>query len=363
MTGNLPTDVVANELAIRIFLFGLAAMAFFEAWKAEKHRAWLPWSAFAAFFALGVLFPFISGVIPGMAKTASKLVGNPTSWFGLFILAFMVGRPWWQKKKPTVKSVDRRDLNEKAIDGGSFEPPIDAAYVQKALAEALSVQTNASEIRTGDLDSLIEAKLDQFVDTKISAKFETHAQAHGRDVKLADLSDRTKAVEKKLDLLTTYTEQIRPILRDRFDNVDYGFAAIYNRERHQRLFSDLETSYENLAQPVHSGAGIANDATWQKQVKKWRVDLEQWLIIADYYAMGAKDRINKIHELMYDGEWTFNEAQLSANQVHRFKEASILWHNAKEEKPQIDKCLEYAAFHGPSKKGRDNAPPRPREEQ
>jgi hypothetical protein len=225
------------------------------------------------------------------------------------------------------------------------------------------LDSSKTDLSGDELQSIIDVRLDQFVDTKISAKFETHAQAHVRDVKLADLSDRTKAVEKKLDLLTTYTEQIRPILRDRFDNVDYGFAAIYNRERHQRLFSDLETSYENLAQPVHSGAGIANDATWQKQVKKWRVDLEQWLIIADYYAMGAKDRINKIHELMYDGEWTFNEAQLSANQVHRFKEASILWHNAKEEKPQIDKCLEYAAFHGPSKKGRDDAPPRPREDQ
>lgn len=275
----------------------------------------------------------------------------------LLILA-AAGAAWlfWSGTKKTV-------ADEIADQNGVTEADVKRLVTEAMSSATIDAGTFDPQANVAELQSLVEARLEEFLATKISATFETHAQAHGRDVKLVDLSDRTKAIEQKLDLLTTYAEHTRTDLRETFDNVDYGFAAILNREWHQRLFSELATAYENLAEPVRSGTGIADDAAWQKQVKRWHVDLEQWLVFADYYAMGAKERITKMNDSMYDGQWTFDEAPLNANQVHRYKEVSILWHNAKEDKPRIDKSFEYAAFHAPSKKGRPDAPPRPNEDQ
>lgn len=174
----------------------------------------------------------------------------------------------------------------------------------------------------------------------------------------AGLLHRLGDAELKLDRLIAYVEQRTGELSDRFANVDAGFAAILDREWNERLFHKLGDEFDRLAAPVMAGGGIASEAEWQRDVKTWRAKLDQWLILADHYAMNARDKILAVPEFIYDRPWPFDEKSLTANQAHRYKEMAVWWQNAQEEKPRIDQCLAAAAFEVPSKKGRTDSPPR-----
>ena len=139
-------------------------------------------------------------------------------------------------------------------------------------------------------------------------------------------------------------------------NLDDAFVALRNREWHYQFFADLQRDFEAIAKPVNEGKGV-NGEKWMQAATQWRGLLDRWLVIADYYATNTADTVRKIHDYLYDGEWTFDEKAMTANQVHRYKEVAILWHNAREAKPRVDQCFELAIFHAPSKKGRGDRPP------
>lgn len=209
----------------------------------------------------------------------------------------------------------------------------------------------------------------------------THAQMHARDEKLLELDERTKALQvmleenlrvsenqvtdltKSIQHLKNFLEYTERETQRHFEQVDVGFAALYNREWHQRLFDELGNDYLRIAEPVKAGKGINDGTEWLRSVKSWRGKLDQWLVIAEYYAMGVAKKVLEVPDFLYDGEWGFDEKELTANQAHRFKETAIWWQNAKEQKNRVDKQLEYAAFHAPSQRAKNGSPPRPSEDQ
>lgn len=239
---------------------------------------------------------------------------------------------------------------------------------KKATAEEIADHPGLSEEA---ITSLIDHRLPSLDD------YAKHSHLHDHDVKLADLADKIKSVralaeggheavearfkqiEDKLDRLIAYAEQRTGELSDRFANVDAGFAAILNREWHRNLFDGLEADFAKISKPIDAGQGIKDNDLWQDKVKQWRGSLDHWLMLADFYAMGTRETVLLIPDHLYDSNWTFDEAPLTANQVHRFKEASIWWMSAKAAKPRVENCLVAAAFQSPSKKGRLDSPPRP----
>jgi|GEM_PF-6988615 len=153
--------------------------------------------------------------------------------------------------------------------------------------------------------------------------------------------------------------RLRESIEHRFTNVDQAFHALSNREWHERLFSELSTEFDVLAKPVHDGMGISDWPAWDRSAKSWRAKLDQWLVIANYYTVGASEKVLTIPEELYYGGWTIDEKALdNASQVHRYKELAIWWHNAKEIKGRVDRSIEQTAFVSPSKKGRLDPPPR-----
>jgi len=171
------------------------------------------------------------------------------------------------------------------------------------------------------------------------------------------LGPELKEINDRFSKFERLFESQRERIDGRLSNIDLGFRAILNREWHQRLFRELGEDFETLAQPIDDGQGLPDAKVWQQAAKRWRGKLDQWLVIADYYAVGTAEAVLSQPEHLYDGEWTFDESVLTANQVHRYKELAIWWHNARESKARVDRCLEQTAFLSPSMKGRLDSPP------
>lgn len=312
-------------------------------------------------------------VIVTLARLAIEIVGASTTPDDLALLkqrmpamlSWLFSTPWWV---PTVLLFGASATAAWLIWSGTKR----AAAHEMQEHDALDEQAIAA---------MIESRLAQIQRPEGRSDLATYADLHTHDVKLAELADqirfarglvdggheaqeaRFKQIESKLDQVIAYAEQRTRALSDRFENIDDAFAALRNRDWHQKLFFALEEDFEDLAKPVDAGGGIGDPDAWTKSVKSWRAKLDQWLVIADFYAMGAAERILAMPEHLYEGEWSFDEKPLTANQVHHFKEIGIWWHNAKEEKARIDKCFAAAIFDAPSMKGRPGPIPRPTEDQ
>ena len=232
----------------------------------------------------------------------------------------------------------------------------------------------APTIDEAALTALVDARVAELMGTKLDARYATHPQMHDHDEKFIKLTEQVAAARivanGAVEALDTLNRQLTTQVINHgreterhFEQVDAGFAALQNRERHQAMFAELRRRFEEIEGPVTEGAGIANGDEWLKSVRNWRRNLEEWLVVAEYYAMGVSDAVRKIPDSAFDTKWEFESAPLSANQVQRYKEVSVLWQNAQDQKRRVDKQLEYAAFHAPSKRAKNGNPPRPTEDQ
>lgn len=329
---------------------------------------------------MGNILRFFGGVLltalivtVTLARLAVELVGASTTPddFALLkqrmptVLSWLFSTPWWA---PTILLFAASAAAAWLIWSGTKR----AAAHEMEEHDALDEQA---------ISAMIQSHLAQWPQLEQRTDMATHADLHAHDEKLAELSGRIdsvrmmvegshnsasarlNAIEERLEKLVTYAEQRTGDLSERFASVDLGFAALHNREWHERLFRELGEAYEELAIPVRAGNGITSADNWQRGATAWRAKLHQWLGIADYYAMQAEQKILKVPDFVYEREWPLNEAALTANQVRVYKEMTTIWQNAQEEKPRIDKCFDMAAFHSPSKKGRMESPPRPTEGQ
>lgn len=329
------------------------------------------------FFGGVLLTAFI--VIVTLARLAVEMIGASTTPddFALLkqrmpaVLSWLFSTPWWV---PTMLLFGASAAAAWLIWTGTKR----AAAHEMVEHDALDDQA---------ISTLIDARLSEFLATTLRDEFTTHAQSHAFDEKLVGLSEKAKSAQgsalialdhgkseidrieirisdlaKRQEQLVSFVEQRTGELSERFANVDAALAAILNREWHERLFRELGAEYERLAAPVQGGLGILDGVGWLKSVKSWQAKFHQWLGIADYYAMGAEQKIRPVPDFVYEREWSFDEKPLTAAQVHRYKEMATKWQSAQDEKPRIDKCFEMAAFHSPSRKGRPDSPPRPGED-
>ncbi len=232
-----------------------------------------------------------------------------------------------------------------------------------------------------ELTPLIDARLNEFLTTKLRSEFSSHSQMHAQDERLARLEDGLKSVREivegglethaeqlrrlgeKLNSVVSYIDMINRDVERRLEQVDTGFSAIHNRERHQLMFKELERHYIELERPILADKGLGNGDEWLKSVKHWIRNLDEWLSVVEYYAMGVSKRVKDIPDFVYERPWAFNEDLLTAIQVHRYKQVATWWQNAQEQKRRVDKQLEYAAFHAPSKRPKNGSPPKPAEDQ
>lgn len=318
--------------------------------------------------AAGIATAALIGLLLG-ARIMLDLIGYTTAPddFALFrqrlpnVLEWLFSTPWWV---PSLLMAGLVALAAWLIVSGT----------RHATAETIEERTG---VERSDVESMIDARLEGLPRSDGQADLATQADIHRHDEKLVEVDGAVQIATKSLAALNErmgeiakgcfdleqrwndWTAQNTRQVDARFDQVDAGFAAISNREWHLRLFAELARDFDALAGPVDAGLGLIDGEGWLNSLKAWRGKLEQWLVIADYYAMNTRENVLAVPEHLYDGPWTFDEKVLTAHQVHRFKEASIWWMSAKAAKPRVDRCLAAAAFESPSKKGRQDSPPRP----
>ncbi|MEZ5734937.1 MAG: hypothetical protein R3E09_03880 [Novosphingobium sp.] len=268
--------------------------------------------------------------------------------FGAAILVFLftASLALYRLFRPIAKS----PLTEKERQSPLVQAEIEnvvGAKIENALGEP---KTQIAQVKT----IVTELKVELERVEQLSKEAKGHSEAAS-----TTLGAMLSETNKKLDGRIEYFEDRISSLNERFKNVDNGFSAILNREWHERFFKELGEAFDLIAEPVNAGQGIGDDRAWLQSVKDWRGKLDQWLTIVDYYAMGATEKVLKIPDALYDDVWTFDEKPLTANQVHRYKEAAIWWHNAKAAKGRIDRCFSNAAFGSPSRGGgRLDSPPK-----
>lgn len=331
-------------LSNSIALIALAAMFGIEAYKASERLPRFILTAIAAFFGLaGMLIQPLAEIAPKVVALVTATFSEPSSWFILLIALFFVFRPFWNRSTPN----PGRPLSNSAI------PEIDHMERDRLRGEIEALKERI-EAAAGAADGVTD-----YVNGANAAQDRIMGEV--RD----DLQDMRQGIVRNIDEQHDFQEKmeawvggIRDDMERRLENIDLAFAALSNREWHQRLFRELGDEFERLARPIDEGNGIADWEAWKKAANSWTGKLDQWLIIADYYAVGTADVVRAKPEHLYYGDWQFNEAPLKADQVHRFKEIAIWWHNAKAAKARVNRCLQQTIFTAPSKKGRLDSPPR-----
>jgi hypothetical protein len=337
----------------------------------------------------GGLFLAIVLIVFSLARIAFEIIGASTAPddFALLrqrmprVLEWLFTTPWIV---PTLIVVGATALATwllwSGIKGAAFEPmgdaapPVTMADVEEAIGRQLGqpatgvsehsneleeISASIAELR-GKINTTYEAA--KAVATNVGDVLGLRIQALNERVDgiatgCAELESTVKKFPEKIDILM---ERNRERIEGQMDGVNQAFRAILNREWHYRLFSELDGGFELLMEPFHSGKPIENWKQWQEHAKGWRGKLDQWLIIADYYAMGTAENVNRLPDNLHDDEvvWSIDEAVLTANQIARFKEIATIWRSAGEAKSRVDRLLEQAAFNLPTSHRRLDAPPR-----
>lgn len=155
-----PTDAIANDLSIRLFLFGLAAMSFYEALKLERPRAYIAWAACLLFFASGAALRPISAAWPSGVRWLGDLAANPVTWFVLAMSVYLILRPRWSRPPGQENTADRATLASSALESitdsiGQIRAGMDS--LQLELSE-LKLETDRKLKPIANIQKAVEVK-------------------------------------------------------------------------------------------------------------------------------------------------------------------------------------------------------------
>ena len=224
--------------------------------------------------------------------------------------------------------------------------------VKRIAADYIDSQAGSTkpDLSGDEFDSIIDARLGEFVDTKISAKFETHAQAHERDVKLVNLLDRVKEIEKKQEHLVTFIEGGLRGAEDRMGWIGQGFTALGHWEWHKGEFAKLVDRGEGLRSIADNKFSDEEWEEWEKLEKIWRSRIVYWNVVADWYAPNVGESVLAIPDELFYGKWAIEEGNFGkADRVKRYKDAMIILGNLKLVKEHVERGIKSRAFQGVGK--------------
>lgn len=230
-----------------------------------------------------------------------------------------------------------------------------------------------------EIASLVDARLHEFLATKLRAEFITNAQHHAYDEKVADLADKVKdartvadgaveLIDKRFGDTTidinSLEAQIADLKRNweawthqhcreqdgRFKNVDGGFRALGDREKLGRIAERIE---ERATWLLQSSEGKKLDWTyWEGRFQKWREELTNYGKIASHYLPDVPALIRDVPAEKLSGNWPESRDLFpndDAMLAHRT--ATIIMRNFAEQHERVIACVEAYAFRAPSMKG------------
>ena len=307
----------------------------------------------------------LDALIKKMPAMFRWLFATPWPVPTLIIVALAAFAAWllWSGTKKTVSDemADQAGLTEEdvkrliaeaneinSLDAGTFDPPVTAEYVQTTIDGILS-QLQIPEFKTAVALALKNTQ-DAAEEAKKHATDIAKISNAGNAAGLETLSDHVGRLQDFV------TERFRSI-NDRLDWIAQGFAAVGHWDWHSRLYpalverGDLLTSISSVDQIT-----LEHWHAWDAGERHWRNDIEQWLIIANYYAINAREAVFEISDsVYYSDKWQLNEASFpNADAIKRYKEFSIILMNLKNVRSYVDSAIRTAAFESVGKKGRPN---------
>lgn len=231
-----------------------------------------------------------------------------------------------------------------------------------------------------DLTALVDARLQEFLATKLAAEFVTHRQQHEYDEKLSELSERVKAArvladgsqsyaEKRLgDLamdirsledqfadmkrkLDAWTLQHSDSVRRRFQNVDGGFRAIHDLETLRRLATEIEVEAHWLLR-TRDGERVDDWTEWNSRHSAWLAHLGDYTEVAEHYLPELHRIITDVPAHKVQGQWPENrDAFPSDDAMIAHRTAAVILQNFTAKHRRVEACVTSFAFNSPSMKG------------
>lgn len=233
-------------------------------------------------------------------------------------------------------------------------------------------------ITEDDASAMIELRIAALLAETLPSRFETHAQAHARDEKIVELSDRIDAVRQLAEGshesityrlenhgmdIRSLEEQAAQMKRDfdawvhqhnqdqewRFTAVDGGFKAIRDREVLYRLAGQIEAQAKWLLQSAEG-----KQVDWMQYGLKrsqWQDNINSYCLLAQYYLSDVPTLIRHVPADELRGDWPEDRSLFPSDDAmlaHRTD--TIIMRNFRAQHDRVIDCVSSFAFNRPSMK-------------
>lgn len=311
-------------------------------------------------------WPVIGGAIGAWVASATDWISSygVAGWAATIMLGAL-GTVWIAVGIDHFRSKRSREVESSVAPELDYQP------------ETLDRLTSLTE---GEVKALVEARLEEFLATKLRGEFITNAQHHAYDEKVAYLADKVKdarivansaieLIDKRSNDATidinSLEAQISDLKRDwqvwtnqhcrsqdqRFDWVDSGFKAILHREQmtfHAEMIEELGAKLLR----VRNGEPIENWGEWTTQQNRWLSGISAWLGFAEKYRVGCRARILTVDPDTLLGEWPEPDSAFpSTDAMMAYRRVAVTLSQFRLEQQAADDAVKIAAYSSPSKKG------------
>lgn len=300
------------------------------------------------------------------------------------ILEWLFSTPWWVSALFQLAIVmpaawllisgTRRATADEIEEHPGFDREAIMAMIES------KIPNFAEAISSEQLANLVDARLEEFSSTKLAAQFKTHAQAHGRDTRLADLAEKVKLArdlsqstqsfaEKRFgDVgidIRSLEEQAAQLRRDfeawvqqhnksqdqRFKNLDGGFRALRDREVLIETARSM-TEMSDWLLRTSRGEKVDDWDVWSSLHFDWNMDLERYCKIAARYIPDAPSLIRDVQAHHVSGRWP-EDSKLFPNDHNMIAHRTlcVMKRNFEVQHQRVLACVESFAFQAPSMKG------------
>lgn len=340
----MPTDVVANDLAIRLFLFGAALMSLYEGFKLQRPYSFIAWFAALLFFLSGALLSPLAQIWPIGAAWAGELAINPVTWFILVVLAYLLLRPRFLKADPPLANTPHETINARTKQSVS-ELRRKLNEVETALRETIAVNDRKARERHEPLQTNYTAVIRDYQNMRgLEARFDG-----ALDGLKESIQDQNETARSNFDALQERVERLEALLKEEAERRQRSFYALQMRERLKEIASEIENDAGLLYDRLATGTLYDQNAwdRWESVHAVWNMRLQSWLEGAKWYAPDLLKRVLQFPDSAYAGDWTVRDDQFpNAEAVRKFKPHRIIhaqWNDARE---TVNQGVDLVAFGG-----------------
>ena len=314
----------------------------FEGARAKRPFSYGIWFFAGVFFLAGAFLTPIFNRSPAAVDRLGDLVANPVSWFVMLIGLFFVFRPLWMKiAAPTPSKLEVYDSKLKA--------EVEALHQKIGVVIDDYQNMRGQEARFTDMLD----KLKGYVREEGEAWRMANQVLSGKLSELDGLPAKVEGVRVDGSIATQDLANLAEAIALFKKSVSKSRYAIYVRELLAELAVKIEEDAAILCGKIDGGH--SHDTTswdrWENVHQRWHELVHGWYDTGRWYAPAIRDRIFKVADVEYDGEWHLKDSQFpNADAVRKYKRHRIIQNHWEEIKAEVMDGVRRVAFEGTSEK-------------